>query len=141
MNLSGSRAHCEAEDLMRRECADSIRARGIRHTQTKAGYMEAIFLLSRTNFLLQYGADHIRPLRPQSHFSLLEKPCCQVAGLLFFCQGRESVCCEVLVTVQAGGVHFGKVKIYLGRVFISCRFFELAAQGMKPLVLFDEGMR
>ncbi|WP_419607889.1 hypothetical protein, partial [Thiolapillus sp.] len=38
MNLPGSRAHYEAEDLMRRECADSIRARGNRQPQTKAGY-------------------------------------------------------------------------------------------------------
>jgi len=41
-NLLGSRTHIEAEDLMRKVCADSIRARDIAF-QSKAGYMGAIF--------------------------------------------------------------------------------------------------
>jgi hypothetical protein len=45
MNLLGSRAHIDAEDLMRRECVNSIRAGGTFMLHIKARYMDALFFL------------------------------------------------------------------------------------------------
>jgi len=52
----------KAEDLMRWECADSIRARDDEISHPKAGYMEAIFFLSRSNFFLaSRGEPYMTP--------------------------------------------------------------------------------
>ncbi len=61
MNLSGTRAHCEADKLMRLGCADSIRARGNKMPHQRPDiWMQYSFCHERT-FSLHRGANHICP--------------------------------------------------------------------------------
>jgi len=57
MSLLGSRAHCEAVDLMRPIGANSIRARGLDHLIERPDSWKQLLPLT-TIFVFQYGADH-----------------------------------------------------------------------------------